>query len=193
MLDVTRRRRLPPAALSSLADAYGAFLKDDGLAGPEALEAALEATSAAAFRLAARIVGGPETSDAEALIREAGLAYGRARLAVELPQHLARGRRLLGRAHFGDLDPLGAPDGREAALTAAIGRLAAEADVNLHNVRAGLRAARGGLISALLPAALVEPYFRLLQRAGRAGRMGADLSPLGRVTRLWLARRRGCI
>jgi len=115
----------------------------------------------AAFAVAAQIM---KLSDGEELARTiaaAGEAYGSAR---ELAFAAARGSPVQ-------------PTNRDEVRRA------------LQAARAALRHAPAATVTAILPAALVEPYLRVSELAADGARRRlANLFPLKRVMRLWFAR-----
>ena len=70
-----------------------------------------------------------------------------------------------------------------------------DARLCLENVRGDLKGEVRGTFraGAGLPAALVEPYLRVLEKQEDWLRSAADISPLSRVCRLWRAQRSGRI
>jgi phytoene synthase len=175
LLQTIGRHRLPLHDFQDLLQAHARVLAPDALATEQDLTAHLEATDAAAFRMAARILGAGESSAGTSLFSAAGQAYGRIRLLRALPTSLARGH---------SLPPLAAG---EADWGAALSPVLDAADAWLEEARGRVSAAPAAAVPAILPAALVGPYLQALQRLGPdIAREKADISPLTRVWRLWL-------
>jgi phytoene synthase len=173
LLDVIARRDLPLAWFHAFLDAHACGLTPDGLALDEGLDSYLDAADGTAFRLAARILVGEADAGTE-MLQAAGRAWGRVRLLRGLPKALAKGRRPL---------PIAAAD-----WGAASGPLLEGGKVWLQEARSALAGAPAGVLPAVLPLALVEPYLKVLQGLGpEIARVKADISPLTRVLRLWLA------
>jgi phytoene synthase len=148
----------------------------------------LRGTEGALFALAARVLGQPADGGLEAACSAAGEAYGMARLLFALPHALAQGRLPLAQA---DLASAGVSAHELLAGTAgaAVWRLLDGYRLQIRNnlVRARRLAGwlpRRGRI-AFLPLALVTPYVRAQERAGRHSlREEPSIAPLTRVCRI---------
>lgn len=152
-----------------------------------ALLAYLDRTWGSAFRLTGAILGADPTGSQETAPVAAGRAYGAARTALRLPALLAHGLVPWPACLFdGQLF-----DDAVAARTAVSHATSALQDLaqrNLEQLRQTGPGLPRAMRRALLPVALIEPYFRALQRPGHdILRHVADLSPLARAGRLWLA------
>lgn len=172
MRGVIARHGLPMDTIEGLTDARVFDLYADPVRTEADLEAYLDATEGAGFRLAARILG---VSGDEAGLTAAGRAFGLTRVLLSLSRHRQRGR-----------DPLPVMIGMNAEEKAALwaGRAAEELD----RARRQLVETRARIMPAVLPLALVEPYLRALQKPGHdAWLTPTDISPLVRVWRLWRA------
>lgn len=170
------RNALSRRMLVSILDAYECELAPGALAGEEALARYLDATDGAAFRLAAHILDPGRAGDSEPLLAAAGQAWGRVRLLRALSIWLASGRNPL--TQSGDNDEWAA---LARSTCGAARSWLKEARLRAHDAP---RSAR----PAVLPLALVEPYLAALERLGPdIARQRADISPLTRVWRLWLA------
>lgn len=137
------------------------------------------------FRFAARICGAGESAALDAAIRNGAIAYGLARLGLDFPHVLARGRVPLPGFDDDTVAPsdIDASRARELLVTTARTHFAAVAQV-FPQRDAPARA-------ALLPLALVEPYLRALEKQGHdLKRDLGDVAPLIRVWRIWRAHRR---
>jgi phytoene synthase len=123
--------------------------------------------------MGARVLGVAATPFTEEIIAAAAQAYGRVRL---LRSGLPRWR-----------------NDRARGLTISSPRLLiSEAKGWLDRVRQHAAAAPDGLLPAILPVALVEPYLTALERLGpNIARAKAEISPLTRVWRLWQLSARG--
>jgi phytoene synthase len=179
LVDVMARHALPQDLFAAILEARSRELLPEHLGGGPDLKAYLDDTDGAAFRLTARVLGVGGAGGADALLAAAGQAYGRIRLLRGLPGALARGRSLPGLEEVPDRPGAAWPflDGARAWLAEAR-RLAP--------------AAPRGVLPAILPLALVEPYLAALERLGPGiARDRADISPLTRVWRLWRASARG--
>lgn len=171
MADVVARRGLDRARLFEIIDAGSMLLEHDGIASPARLAAFLDAREVSATRLAARLLA-PDASAWRDGLDAAARAYGVARLLCDLPRHRARGRTV--------------PAADEMGQT----RLEQECRRHLDVARRALAGAPREIVIAALPAALVEPYLRVLEDgAGEApGAPRRDIQPLTRAWRLWQAR-----
>ncbi len=189
-VEMIQRRGLPRQDVLAPLDAHDHMLSRGKLQEEMELSAYLDATATVPFRLAAIILGCKDPSE---LLPLAGGSYGRARLALDLPFHLARQRRPVPMSYFSGRDPRGLDElEARAVVMTATQNLVREAREFLASAKPAFASASPELQIAALPLALVEPYFRALQRPGRdALRQPADISPLNRCVRLWLARWQG--
>jgi phytoene synthase len=169
---------LPIAEAISIIDAYETLLQPGALADAAALDAFLDESQGAAFRLSARILGA-EDGEAPAIIGAAAQAYGRVQLLRALPLLLAKGHNPFAREPVQDWAPVVQP-------------ILAGTRQSLGDVRRLMPVASLTLRTAILPVALVEPYLAALERLGsRIASEQAGISPLSRVWRIYFARRRG--
>jgi phytoene synthase len=189
LTDMARRRALPADLLELPLTGRERELDAGSIADETSFEDYLTETWGTAFRLAARALGSEETEAMRALCGRSAAAYGRTRVALDLPRHLAHGRLPLPPSRFPAHDPRDLPETEaRAAVKAAITVLAKEAREALAEARTALRAAPAAVRPAFLPLALIEPYLRALESPGHDPlRDVADISPLVRVVRLWLA------
>jgi len=186
--DVARRRSLQSDLLVALVEGFSRELYEDGIRDHHEMLHYANETDGAAIRLALGVLGGTAVTDDD--IDRAGRALALSRLALALPQHLAHGR-LPVPVEFvkdaGDPRGLGAPEA-SAAARRLIGLLADEASRGLREFRASQNRLPTRFDAAFLPLALVEPYLKSVLRPERDVLLHvADISPLSRVTRLWLA------
>ena len=169
---------LPCADVMSIIDAYETLLQPGGLSDTAALDAFLDASQGAAFRLSARILGVAD-GDAREIVGAAAQAYGRVQLLRALPLLLAKGHNPFAPEPIQDWAPVVHP-------------ILAGAHQSLHAVRDLMPVASLTLRTAILPVALVGPYLAALERLGsRIASEQAGISPLSRVWRIYVARRRG--
>jgi 15-cis-phytoene synthase len=194
--DARLHQHLSDELLLDMIDARELDLASEAPADDAALADYLWKSEGVPFALATGIVGGDPATDASGAGRACGQAYGLARLLLELPHALARGRvpvpltrlaalqlstRQLLSGEAGDrVGPLIAGLCAEARLALARGR------EQVANLPRSLR-------PAFLPLALVEPYLRALERPGRdVLRTPAEIAPFARVWRIasahWLGR-----
>jgi phytoene synthase len=178
------RHGLPRGLLIGYIDAQGSQLYDSPLPEEAALRAHLARTEGALFELGLRILGRRDEL-APRIAGAAGRAYGLVRILTELPALWSQGRTLI-------------PASVLEAEGIALGDTPAEeAEVRLSPILKGFAAeARHALTEtrqlsgeltraervAILPVALVEPYLRVLEKAGRNPiRDLAELAPLERI------------
>jgi phytoene synthase len=187
--EAARSYDLPAPLVDGAIEARSAELGGGPLFADErALQDFLWRTEGALFALAARVLGCPPGAGIEAACRAAGRAYGMARLLFTLPHSLAQGRI-----------PLSQEDMAKAGASAhdmLTGRAGAEVGGLLTTYRAHVaqsfasarrlaRALPRRTRIAFLPLALVGPYVRAQERAGRHSlREEPRLAPLTRVTRI---------
>jgi 15-cis-phytoene synthase len=179
---------LPAPLLDGLIEARGLDLAGAPFADDRALQDYLWSTEGAPFALAARVLGQPVSAGLEAACRVAGQAYGMARLLFTLPHSLARGHIALPQAAIADAgvttqELLAGTTGTKVG--ALLGGYRTQIDHNLVNARRlAVQLPRSTRI-AFLPLALVQPYVRAQERAGRASlREAARIAPLTRVCRI---------
>lgn len=171
--ELAGRRGLPRPTLIDMIDARELLLGGAPFADETALFTFLVRTDGASFRLAAHVLDDKPGSQSGELCREAGKAYGLARLLFRLARVKDEARS--------PLPPAVSP----AALRVSARQHAAEARGLAGRETPGSRA-------AVLPLALVEPYLRALEKAARDPPRGpAELSSFVRVWRLWHAARFG--
>ncbi len=154
-------------------------------AGPEDeahLDLELSLIEGTPFAFAARICGARDDASLKAVCDAAGQAYGLARLGLDFPRVLARGRIPLP-----GLDT-GSGDAATVTAQAARTRLDELAQSRLRHFRAMFTTLDARTKAALLPVALVEPYLRACcnQRHDLTREL-AEIAPLTRVWRLWRA------
>lgn len=176
--EAVRRDRLPEALLMSVIDGRGQELWPDFPPSGGDLDRYFDRTEGALLRLAGRVLEVPESPAANDMLYAAGQAYGRARLLALLPEIVATGR---------GLRPPDAGDWQRAAAA-----IIADARSWLAEMRGRLATSPPALLPAVLPVALVEPYLKVFEGLGTGiARQPAEISPLTRVWRLWLASLRG--
>jgi 15-cis-phytoene synthase len=179
MQDLIQRRQLDRSRLTPFLDAHGHALHAEAPRAWDAVEQDCDATDGATFALAASVLGCKPTD----ATRDAGRAYGLMRRARELPMRLAKGHIPFPMQHEN-----ANPDWRN--ITAEADRRAA---IALNRVRAAPIPDKR-LITAMLPCAVIEPYFKSLQRLdGDPSRQLTELSPLTRVWAIGKAHMRGRI
>jgi phytoene synthase len=176
--EVIRHRRLSLGRIEDYLAAHADALYPDSPASDDDLIARLRVIDGTPFRLAASILGielDDQTIDA------AARASGFARLGIELPYALMRGRALV--------PAVRAPNPFESDEAAdwrpQIAWFAAEGLHGLSKVRRHLTGKPRVFTTALLPLALVEPYFRALQSPRHEpARDIVDLAPIARLWRI---------
>lgn len=174
---VIKRRGIPSAALESYFDAHMSALYADPPADDVALNDRFTAIDGTPLRLALEMLYGPLDADAADLANAAARASGLTRVALALPYDLAAGRSPLPEAR--------APGAADADWRPQIAWLAQEADAALHAVRRQLKGKTREFTTALLPLALIEPYFRALQDVRHEPRRDiVDIAPLARLWRI---------
>lgn len=182
---VIARHGLDRATLDLFLDARAAELQRLPFGDEGAFDTYLMHTDGALFRLSGRVLGSADTDDT--VYDLAAQSYGRARVALTLPLLAAQSRLPLWSGALGTGDELGAARNAIDVLAQA-SRSARSQLIDLLG-----RKSRGP-IDAILPVALLEPYFRALQDPQRDPlRDLCDLAPLSRVSRLAWARLRGKI
>jgi 15-cis-phytoene synthase len=163
--ETVERYDLKAARLEELVDAHGFDLYDDPMPTIPALENYGVRTQSAIFAMAAEILGGGES--AESVCIEAGIAYALVGILSSLARHAAR-RQLyvpldvLNRHQVAREDIFAREENKE--LRAALGELRDVARRHLASAQALLASAPPAVLPALLPAALVGPTLRRMDR-----------------------------
>lgn len=192
LIQATRRYGPPPAILDAMIDARefdlsgGLFPDDKGLA------AYLDAVEGNGFRLALMTVGAPEALS-DAIAPHAGLAYGLARGLGRLPMLLHNGGLPLPaeRLRAAGLDPDAlasrpAPPEIAAGVARIVADLTQIARTSLAQAKPLIEELPRTMRTAVLPLAMVEPYFRSQSGQAHLDHM-VEASPLTRVVRIGLA------
>lgn len=180
--ELMARRELGLEGVSALLDQLVEKLYGTQPASTREFAAAIDRTQGTLFRFADGILGGAPVT--ESGFEDAVQAYGLMHAALMLPFDLAAGREPLPRQFF--------EGGTATDWVAAVEALKRKAYGHLAAYRSALGAEQSPHFLALLPVALVEPYFEALSRQGHdPARAIAEISPLKRVWRLGRARQRG--
>jgi len=175
--DVVQRHHLSHAALDAYFEARMAALFADPPSDDAALDECVRAIDGTPLAFALQILHGSLNSDASGLIAVASRASGLTRIALTLPNALAAGRTPLPEAQT--------PAPPDTNWRPQIAWLAREARVSLATVRSELKGKTRDFTTALLPLALIEPYFRALQKPGYdPSRDIVDIAPLARLWRI---------
>ena len=195
MLELKRRRGLPgELVLLPLEEGFSRELYEDGIDDAADLSRYADETDGAAIRLALHVFGA-DVREFDHLIEPAGRALALTHLALTLPQQLAHGRLPVPPDITDGRDPraLGPQEAREATRH-VLTRLGDEAAAAVARFQMQQKQLPSGFSAAFLPLCLVAPYFKSILRVKRDVLTDvADISPLSRVTRLWLAHWRGRI
>jgi len=179
---------LPAPLLDGLIEARGLGLGGGPFADDRALQDYLWSTEGALFALAARALDQPLNARVEAACSVAGQAYGMARLLFTLPHSLAHGRIPLPQTAIANAgvtmeELLAGTAGTKVG--ALLGGYRAQIDQDLGSARRLAAQLPRETRIAFLPLALVQPYVRAQERAGRATlREAARIAPLTRVCRI---------
>ena len=189
---IARHDLLLPLVLAPL-EAASVELGGETLSDEIAWLAYLDNAEGAAMHLGARILALADRPTGLPAITASGRAYAACRLALRLPELLARGRWPVPQV----LAVLGDPrhsiecDAR-AAVKGSGEKLCDEALKHLDEARAVLSTAPCGTTIAILPVAVVACYAKAITRPGRdALRQPAQIAPLTRILKLWWASKTG--
>lgn len=190
--DVIRRRQLPIGKLRDMVDARALELYAEPFEDGPALGDFLAKTGGASFELAARIITGDGSVETDREFLDTANAFGRAFgctvQLMRLPQLASRGRWGLG-ADGEAIDATGLiqPEVRDKADAVRLATIT-KAHGLLEQARQLRSGYKGAQCAAVLPAALVEPYLKVLEKQDDWLRETADIAPLSRVWRLWWAK-----
>ena len=188
---IVAKHDLPLSVIRSIVDTRAQELYAEPFGSEAEWVGFLRDTDGQLFKLAGHICG---ASGEPEPVSRFGAAYGAARQIARVPQLAMHGRWGLWTSAGDAVDATGLNEveGRARAnrvrdkAVGTAGLLLAEARAN------GRALSRQGR-HAILPAALVEPYLGVLQKAGDWLQTPSDLLPLTRVWRLWRARYGGPI
>ncbi len=184
--ETVQRHDLPLARIGDMLDAHAHALYSAPPADDAALRLELDLNEGTLFWLAVKILGAKDTEFTRTLIENAAHAYGLARLGLNLPHSLARGRVPLPQSYV--------PSADEPSDTwrPAIAKLCRDSRTDMAKVKMHFSQASPALQAALLPLALVEPYLKALEKAAHDPvRDLAEIAPLTRLWRLSFAHWRG--
>ena len=198
LVDAIARHALPHEPFERILEARGADVLNQLFADDAALKDYLAATEGLVFALSVAILTGSEVA-AHPSLRSAGIAYGLARGLGRLPASLRHGAVLLPLTRLAEAGvspealeqrPLAA--GIEAAVETIARGLELRARAGLDQARLELAGMGRAALPALLPLAMVEPYFAVQNRKGyRRLTQVVEPTPLTRLWRLWRGHRRG--
>jgi 15-cis-phytoene synthase len=183
---------LPLDLLHGPIEARTGDLHAEAMADDDALRTYLWKSEGASFALAGRVLLKEPLPALDAAATAAGHAYGLARLLLQLPSSLSRGRvplpqARLERAGIAPESLLHGHDGEP--LAGLLAELRAEARAGLVASRQHVAQLPRELRVAFLPLALVESYLRALERQrGDSLRQEAGIAPITRVTKIAAAR-----
>ncbi|MDX2264448.1 MAG: phytoene/squalene synthase family protein [Hyphomicrobiales bacterium] len=187
---------IPHAALIDMAEARLFDLGREMTPDAPTLDAYLQRTAGAIFRLGCRIAG-VEAERAEPACAAAARAYGLTGLLRALPYHAARGRLFLPADHFAahGVDPYALLRGEaRPELHRALTYLRADARRHLQDARASLRGISPASLTVFLPLALIEPYLDRLARPERRPLLDiVELNPAARLWRIARAHYKGAV
>jgi phytoene synthase len=194
LTETIRTASLPPAAFDSILRARVFDLYDDPMPTLNDLEGYAGETSSILMQLGALVLaddGDPETAD---ISGHAGVAYALSGLMRALPLHASRGQMylpadMLSNFRVSREDVLAGRATPE--LGALLQELRAIAQRHLAIAMAGIKNLDRRLLPAFLPAFLVEPRLKRMDRPGYDPfRTPAELSPWRRQWLLWRGMRR---
>jgi 15-cis-phytoene synthase len=194
LLDTVVRYRLRPQVFDELIDARTFDLYDDPMPNLATLDAYAAKTSSALMRLAGQILNDGNDPGIGSLAEHAGIAYAIAGQLNTFAMHASR------RQLYVPLDVLDRHGARQEevfagqdtpALRAALRDLRDHARRHLDAARDLVGAAPPQVAPALLPAALVRPALRRMERRRYDPFRPAPLPQWRRQWRLWRAARRG--
>lgn len=190
MGEVIVRHNLPREPLADLIDVRAEDFYADPVSGPKAFLHYVDRSETGPFRLAASITGTRLSPGDDAKLCAAARAYGAIKCLLHLPFAISRGRWPLPVEYLDvDVTRLGETENKLAAAQSRQVAMDIARD-ELARVRADNSRFSRDLLSALLPAALIEPYLQALQREEDWLQTPVEISPLTRVWRLWRAWRR---
>ena len=178
---LVQRRALPLEAFENYLGAQAQALCADPPVDDAVLSAELRIIDGMPLRFAAAILGVSIDGHVERVLAAAARASGLKRIAIELHYALRRGRSPISRARAPRPDHAGGQDDWRPRIA----WLSAEAAAALGAMRHQLAGHPRVLTTALLPLALVEPYFRALEKARNdPARDIVEISPIASLWRV---------
>ncbi len=195
LIDAAARNSWPAVTLLQPLDAHAAELYADPMPSEAAFNSYLSGIGVARLTLQAQCMAVPDTEVSRATLHNAGQTLARVKLLRRLPLLMAKGRLPLPSSRFSDswLSELD-DTARNSVIRTAVNTLLTDAERRLPETTLQLNRAPAALRQSALSLALARPYLRALRRPGYDPlRQIADISPITRVTALWLARMRGRI
>jgi len=175
--DVMRRHGFSRDELERYFEAHADALFADPPASDAALDDAMHAIDGTPFAFAMKVLDVKDDAVARDLADTAARAWGLTRIGLTLPYALAAGRSPLPAAR--------SPFDVDADWRPQIAWLADEAKSALATVRQQLAGKPRAFTTALLPLALIEPYFRALQDVRHDPRRDiVEIAPLARLWRI---------
>ena len=196
LAEAVRRHSLPMTAIERLLEAHSFDVSDELLTDDAALDDYLAATRGLVFALGVAVLAGPDAA-AHPGLRDAGIAYGLARGLGRLGLTRRHGAFVIPKSRLAmagidpatlQHDPL--PSDTAVAIDTIARGLEMKARTALDAACASLADLLPAAHAALLPLAMVEPYFAAQNRSGVRRLVDmADPMPLARVWRLWRAHR----
>jgi 15-cis-phytoene synthase len=189
MVRVIARHDLPMGLVLAPLEAASIELHGEPLDDEAPWFSYLDHAEGAAIQLAALCIEDKNPAKLDPALAHAGRAIATIRLALRLPELLAKARWPVPPPVAALGDPR---DSAEAAAKALVQRagntLCAEAAKHLERARSALALGPSSSVSAILPAALVPSYAKAVARPSRdALREPAQITPLTRILRLWWA------
>jgi 15-cis-phytoene synthase len=173
---VIRRRGLSLGRIEDYLAAHADALFADPPANDDDFFSRMRVVAGTPFIFAAAILG---SSLDEATADAAARAWGMSQIGLNLPYAVAHGRALLPLSR----SPNPYEEGSTADWRPQIGWLAAEGRRSIEDVRRHLTGKSREFVTALLPLALVEPYFRALQDPRHEP--ARDIVEIAPIARLW--------
>jgi 15-cis-phytoene synthase len=195
LVDAASRRAWSVAILLQPLDAHAVELYADPLPGEAAFEAYLSGIEGARLALQAQCWGVAQSDDVQSALESAGRTLSLVRLLRRFPLLVSKGRLPFPATRFPDSWPGDlSEDAGERALRTVVNTLLIEAENRLTETRLQLGRIPVAARQPFLSLALARPYLRALRRPGyNPLRQVADVSPITRVSTLWLAHMLGRI
>jgi 15-cis-phytoene synthase len=188
VIDAAVRRGWSRALLADPLDALAAELYPEPFSDDAAFERYVAGLDHALLKISVQTFAAPSTAETEQVIEHAAQGLGRVRVLRRLPHLLSLGRCPMPVAAMPED---AAPERQAQALRNAVEKVVADAQRHQDIVTTALRRAPATLRQALLQVSLARPYLRAMQGQGYDPLHDlADISPITRVSTLWLAKLR---
>ncbi|MEQ1578451.1 MAG: squalene/phytoene synthase family protein [Hyphomicrobium sp.] len=189
MVRVMARHDLPLRLVLAPLDAACTELGGEPFGDEEDWSAYLGHAEGAGMQLAALCIGEQVSANGEQVLEVSGRAYAAVRMALRLPELIAKARWSVPKSIASKGDPRHVTRGEARAIISRANDVLVEQAIrDLGRARKALTFAHAGTLAAILQVALVRPYAKAILRGSRDSLLEPpQIAPLTRISRLWWA------